>query len=304
MKKTRKMLAVMMALLMPLALGLTACGNSGEGSDDGQNPVMNFVGNYVCDRANIFFDADGEDGASAVVTWGGSASENSTWVMSGTFDAETLQFEYHDCVRTDYVYKEDGSVESETEVYVNGHGFMTFSEGDPLTLTWQDDQENVADGMVFEYSGMGPETGMTNPWSVADSAEAAAEGAGIDGFTVPEDVEISLGKVSVTEYRYMDGMAEAYVMFPAVDMTIRKGSPELEASEGDISGDYNEYANEWTEYIGGMEVKCFGNREGEATKTIWSDGTYDYSITAYGMGGDTDYGLSSDDLEALINGIQ
>jgi hypothetical protein len=27
---------------------------------------------------------------------------------------------------------------------------MQFTEGDPLTLTWQEDQEKIADGMVFE----------------------------------------------------------------------------------------------------------------------------------------------------------
>ena len=28
---------------------------------------------------------------------------------------------------------------------------MTFKEGDALTLTWQEDQEHVADDMIFTY---------------------------------------------------------------------------------------------------------------------------------------------------------
>lgn len=307
MRKNAKVLALLMAFVVVFAMGLSACGKSAE-PDDGQNPVMNYVGNYVCERASVFISADGDEGATAIVTWSSSAWENSSWMMSGTFDPETLQFEYHDCVRTDYTYEENGDVKEQTEVYTGGHGFMFFKDGDPITLTWQDDQEKVADGMVFEYVGAEPEgegTGMANPWSDVDSAEAAAEGAGLDGFMVPDgEAVISLGEVKVDQYRYMEGMAEADIEFPAVSMTIRKGSKELEMAEGDISGDYGEYKYNWTQNIKGLEVNCFGNREGEATKTIWSIEGIDYSITAYGLGGDEDYGLSPDDLNSLINGIQ
>ena len=307
MKKKARILALMMALVMTFAMGLSACGKKAA-PDDGQNPIMNFVGYYVCDRANVFISSDGEEGASAIVTWSSSAWENSTWMMSGTFDPETLQFEYHDCVKTDYKYEDDGDVESQEEVYTGGHGFMFFKEGDPLSLTWQDDQEKVAEDMVFEYAGANPENneaGMANPWSDVDSAEAAAEGAGLDTFMVPDgEAEISLGEVKVTQYRCMKGMAEAVVEFPAVEMTIRKGDKSGEMAEGDISGDYSEYKYDWTQNIKGLEVKCFGNRDGEATKTIWSVDDMDYSITVQGLGGDEDYGLPADDLNSLINGIQ
>ena len=312
MKKTAKMLALVMALMMVLVLGLSACGSKEEAADDGQNPAMNFIGNYACDRANVFIGAEGADGMNATITWGSSAWENSAWTMSGTFDAETLQFEYHDCVRTDYVYDDNGEVKSQEDVYTGGHGFMTFTEGDPLTLAWQDDQEHVADGMVFEYTGLIPEeggseesggTGIANPWSTADTLAEAAAGAGLDMFSIPEGAEISLGEVKLSEARYMDGLAEAVVDFPAVQMTVRKGNASA-ATDGDISGDYNEYASTWTQNIKGLEVTCFGNREGEATKTVWQVDDTCYSITAYGLGGDSDYGLSPDDLNSMINGIQ
>lgn len=309
MKKTIKLLALAMALLMMMSLGLTACGNktAEPAADEGQNPAMNFIGNYVCGRASILIGAtDEKNGMNAMVTWSSSAAENSSWVMSGTFDPETLQFEYHDCVKTDYVYGEDGEVQSQEEVFTGGHGIMTFADGNPLKLTWQEDQEHVADDMVFEYASMVPDDGaigMANPWSDAGTLAEAAEGAGIDGFSIPEGAEISLGAVNVTEARYMEGLAEAVVEFPAVEMTIRKGNASI-TEDGDVSGDYNEYANTWTQNIKGLEVTCFGNREGEATKTIWQVEDTCYSITAYGLGGDTDYGLSADDLNSLINGIQ
>ena len=309
MKKTTKLLALVMAIMMVFALGLSACGSKSEepAADEGQNPAMNYVGNYVCGRAAILIGAtDEENGMNAIVTWSSSAAENSTWVMSGTFDAETLQFEYRDCVKTDYVYGEDGNVASQEEVFTGGHGIMTFAEGDPLTLTWQEDQEHAADDMVFEYAGMAPEgenVGMANPWSDVSTLDEAAAGAGLDMFSIPEEAEISLGEVKLSQARYMEGLAEAVVEYPAVEMTIRKGNASV-AEDGDISGDYNEYANTWTQNIKGLEVTCFGNREGDATKTIWKVDDTCYSITAYGLGGDTDYGLSADDLNSLINGIQ
>ena len=147
------------------------------------------------------------------------------------------------------------------------------------------------------------QTSIANPWSDVADIAAAVEGAGIDGFDVPEGVEISLGEVKFNSFRCMDGLVEAVAEFPAVQMTLRKGLSSV-AEDGDISGDYTEYANTWTQNIKGLEVTCFGNREGDATKTIWSVDDTCYSINVLGLGGDTDYGLSPDDLNSLINAIQ
>ena len=122
--------------------------------EDGQNPIMNFIGIYGHDRATILVEAtDAQDGVKCTVTWSSSAAEHSEWVMTGKFDAETLTVKYNDCVKTDYVFKEDGTVDSETVVYENGEGTLTFTED--LTLTWDDAVENIADGTVFEYASFG-----------------------------------------------------------------------------------------------------------------------------------------------------
>lgn len=126
------------------------------GEEDGQNPIMNFVGIYGHDRASILVEAaDGTDGAKITVTWASSAAENSEWVMTGKFDADKLTVKYDDCVKTDFVYKEDGTVESETVAYENGEGTFTFSDGEQITLTWDDAEEHIADGTVFEYASLG-----------------------------------------------------------------------------------------------------------------------------------------------------
>ena len=154
---------IVLVLLLCLVLtALCACssgaapaasssGSSAE-ADDGQNPVMNFIGNYVCDRANILIETDGTDGAKATVSWGGGAYDTATWTMSGAFDTDTLTFTYKDCVRTDVHYAQNGDVEKEDQIYTDGTGSMVFSEDGGLSLTWQDDMEHQADGMTFKYA--------------------------------------------------------------------------------------------------------------------------------------------------------
>ena len=329
MKKMNIFMAVLGASV--LALSLAACGSSSSdktpetaapetaaetaaesetlveteaAAEDGQNPIMNFIGYYSCDRASIFIEPDGDRGAKAVVDWGSNATESTTWEMSGAFDTENLTISYSDCIKTNYVYNENGDIESMEEVYADGSGKIIFTDGQDLSLIWEDDQESAAEGMVFTYDIVMPGQEIANPWSEAATLEEAAAGAGLDGFDIVEPMTIDLGELPEGIYRYMDGIAEADYEFPAVSLTIRKGLASAAAEEGDISGDYNEYANSWTQSIKGLEVTCFGNREGDATKTIWTLGDTCYSITAYGLGGDTDYGLSPDDLNSLINGMQ
>lgn len=149
----KKMISLLLAFLMTLSLAACASQSAAEGSaapaeEDGQNPVMNFVGVYSADRASILVEAKDADQAKFTVTWGGSAWEQSEWTMSGKLDTEKLTVDYTDCVRKDVVYADDGSVESETVVYENGAGTITFSTED-YSLTWNDSQEHIADGMTF-----------------------------------------------------------------------------------------------------------------------------------------------------------
>ena len=116
--------------------------------EDGQNPVMNFIGVYAKDRASIQVEAQGAEDALITVSWSSSAAEHSEWTMSGHFDWETLTVEYNNCVKKDIVYTDEENF-TETVAYENGTGAIVFGENG--TLTWRDDQENVADGTVFEF---------------------------------------------------------------------------------------------------------------------------------------------------------
>ncbi len=116
--------------------------------EDGQNPVMNFVGEYQCDRAHAVVEAEGKDIARVVITWGGSAWEQGCWVMSAPLDPETLRMDYANCTMTELVYKDDGTLDTETVVYEGGTGYFQFNEGS--SFVWHDDQEDR--DLTFEWS--------------------------------------------------------------------------------------------------------------------------------------------------------
>ena len=120
-----------------------------DNGNDGQNPVMNFVGDYVIDRAVVTVQPLGKTDAQIHISWSSSAFEHSEWDMTGTFDTEDLTIEYEDCVKKTITFKENGELESETVDYENGEGEITFIEGNKLV--WDDDEEDIAEGTVFEY---------------------------------------------------------------------------------------------------------------------------------------------------------
>lgn len=138
------------------------------------------------------------------------------------------------------------------------------------------------------------------------SAEEAAKGAGLDKFVLPMDAETDLGKVADVKdwmnFRYLSDFAQADFPMAAADLVVRKGPSSID--NGDVSGDYMEYAYEWTQDVNGTEAKCWGNKEGAAMKTIWTKGDYCYSITARGAGGEEDFGLSANDVAVWVNGVE
>lgn len=125
-----------------------AAGNSA--AEDGQNPVMNYVGDYECDRCSITIEADGDTDAKITVHWGSSATEATVWTMSGRFDPDTKRINYSDSTKT--VMNFEGEEEKDTVVYKNGVGRIQFL--DDGKLEWQDEQEiDTVRGMVFESIG-------------------------------------------------------------------------------------------------------------------------------------------------------
>lgn len=128
----------------------TVLAETPDENEDGQNPVMNFVGPYACDRATM--EVQAKDGSAALITvrWSGSVSSYASWEMSGEFNSETMTVNYTDCKKTTVETDETGSTLSENTEYENGSGKLIFHEDN--TITWEDDEEKIADGMVFTFS--------------------------------------------------------------------------------------------------------------------------------------------------------
>ena len=113
---------------------------------------MGFIGEYTADRANAKVEAKGDNEAKITVEWGSSATGGVVWEMQGTFDSNALTVKYTNGTKAEYEYTDDGKTRTETVDYTDGTGTITFKEGNPLSFTWDDEKEHVADGMTFEFS--------------------------------------------------------------------------------------------------------------------------------------------------------
>lgn len=149
-------------------------------------------------------------------------------------------------------------------------------------------------------AGSEQSAGLANPWHEAASAKEAATGAGVGSFMVPEpDTALACGKVFPWTFRYMQDIAEADGSAGAATLCVRKG---VGIQGGDVSGDYNEYAHNWTQDVYGVQVLCHGNVEGASTKTIWTAGGYSYCVLAFGQGDDREtFGLSEEDVALFVS---
>ena len=273
-----------------------------------QNPVMNFVGEYQCDRAHATVECFGFDEAFITIEWGGSAWESARWLIVGKLDTDTLTINYSGASKANLVYDEKGEVKSEESVYDDGTGTIVFR--DDGSFTWHEDQAENGTDLVFAWISAAGNSSMANPWTEADSAEAAAEGAGLGYFKLPEaGMEVGGGPVGWDNYRYMDLLAEANGYVAAAELTVRKGVNRPDHDVGydtdDVAGDYTAYAHEWTMEVNGWQVRCFGNEEGRTMKAIWASDNFSYCILIRGQGDLRDvYGLGADEIAALISAIE
>ena len=148
-----------------------------------------------------------------------------------------------------------------------------------------------------------PIANMVNPWSEVADAAAAAEGAGVGYFEVPEDgAQTGGGTLAWYVFRCMKGIAEARGAIGAAELTVRKG---LKQDGEDISGDYTEYKYDWIQDVGGTSVKCVGNEDGRTMRALWTSDNFSYCILVRGQGDLYDtYGLDAETIAALVGAIQ
>lgn len=181
--------ALMTATVLPVSAGVKT---AAAGAEDGQNPVMNYVGTYGMDRCTIQVGAEGAGDATVSVTWGSSASEHTEWEMSGPFDEATKTISYDNAVEKNVTFAEDGQIEKEEVVYENGKGSFTFEDTElGTTLTWNDETGHAADGMVF--TNYLPEDAADLADSALDALTASSEAP----FATSTDIENGILTISI-----------------------------------------------------------------------------------------------------------
>ena len=182
-------------LLLAAAIGvsvLAACGKETEDEtatqsataayvdESGQNPVMNFIGNYQSDRCTLLLEADGDSGARIKAHRANDpalAAVATEWELTGDFDETSMRITYDNAVKKLVSYTETGAISGESVVYQNGSGYIRVN--DDGTLTWHDNNDPELASRTFTYlvqtEPAQPEE--TQPAAVPATAPAAAPAA-------------------------------------------------------------------------------------------------------------------------------
>ena len=189
----------------------------------------------------------------------------------------------------DYEYADENTVTFTPEL-----GNMTAEEFNALDLG--EAPTGIEYLLLAARKESGGFVGMANPWAEAASAAEAAQGAGLDGFTIPE-VFSCFSDEPTASFLYMDGMAEAILDAGNDHLLLRKG-----LGSDDISGDYNLYPEERELNWKGLTIHCRGD-EGRVRTAWWSFGGNAYSLS-FNTLDLTLSGLTDDQVTSLVNQIQ
>ena len=113
--------------------------------------------------------------------------------------------------------------------------------------------------------------GIANPWTTVASAEEAAKGAGLDGFTVPDAPAIGDTVWQAPTFSYTTDVAQVNWDAGAADAYARKSK---NLSGQGLSGDYNAYSFEAVTEVTidgqAVEVNCSGVEDDVISECAWS----------------------------------
>lgn len=133
----------------------------------------------------------------------------------------------------------------------------------------------------------GGDENVVNPWKEIETIDEAIKEAGFTNFDLPETID---GKEK-TYIAVLDSEFPEVEVIYGDDITIRKAS-----TDGDISGDYNEY--KVIEIHDGEGVSFQTKGDGQVINNVtWTLGEYAYSITSSA-------GLSIETVNELVSIIK
>lgn len=122
-----------------------------EAEEDGQNPVMNYIGKYDNGGCTILVEADGMNGAKFTVDFPMTDDEAESYTFSGEWEEDTLKVHYNNSTKKVLKLAADGTVTEEKTEYTDGSGEVVFHEDG--TLEWKDENEaeRFIDNYTFSY---------------------------------------------------------------------------------------------------------------------------------------------------------
>ena len=227
----------------------TAAETQAAAEEDGQNPVMNFVGvDHTAVSVEAMVEAEGMENAKITITYAGSPWFHTQTVMSGRFDPETFTIEFADAARTEYTYKSDGSVAEENPVYTEGTGKAVFDpEENKFTLT-----EQIGAGEDETVYLWGPSSEMMY---VTDPDHYGGVTA-MDKFKV----ETEIGSAVRTAYLNSDW----YTLADMIDYPITINGTELKDSDAflDYMKDKTVANSDWNDMMDENLLDMFVNGQG------------------------------------------
>ena len=143
-----------------------------------------------------------------------------------------------------------------------------------------------------EPGPIGP--GGTNPWTEATTAEEAAQGAGLESFSVAGKISAGGKTLSNPTYSFTSTVAQATYGKDSVRVLARKGTG---SSGPELHGDYNNYPAIWSQDQDGITILCAGDEQGAAKLVEWSFGGYSFSATV------EEASMSADEVAKLVKSI-
>lgn len=119
--------------------------------DDGQNAVMNFIGDYDNGGCYIHVEAEGSNDAVFTVEWPMTDDMKETYTFSGTLDIDTLTVTYSNSTKKVLTLDANGNVTNEKAEYTDGSGKVIFREDGTLEWLDENEAERMIDNTVFSF---------------------------------------------------------------------------------------------------------------------------------------------------------
>ena len=294
----KKLLVFLTAVSLILALGGCAGNNEDKPDEKHLSAVPEELqGSYheeIAGRGSLELEEE-----KITIDWSSSAFEKNHIDIPVSYDAETGNIQYEGAVLTRITFTSETESESE-EIYYDGSGYF---ETDEDRLIWHDNKAEDYDVVIFVRNGEveeGDSMDMINPWTYTTDLEQAQTNSGVS-FDPPVSEALPEGFELVTYAANINGIISAEYESEDRILLIRKS----DLYDGQVlSGDYNNYSENWQLVLKGLAIDCYGDGETANLAYFGTDNLH-FTVSCREKGDFREgNGLSADELNSLIMGMQ